>query len=44
MVSQAVYGSLGTNARALPAENAEAFIDDRRFSDHDRMKEAVDSL
>ncbi len=44
MVSQAVYGSLGTNVCAFPAENAETFINDGRFSNHERVKEAVHSL
>lgn len=44
MVTQSLNGSFGTNTCALPAENAYNFIDDGRFSHHDRMKESIDSL
>src|SRR5512135_2301879 len=44
VVTQGLYGSFGTNICALPAENAQAFINDGRLSNDDRMNKAVRSL
>jgi hypothetical protein len=44
MGTQGLDGSVRTFPSALPAENAEVFIDDGRFSHHDRVKAAIDSL